>query len=100
MSRVPRTTTTATASPTTAIVDEEQLPPEAFLRWRVHPTLQEHFRSVPHDDLLSDPRVPELRVAQGAMNAVITAVLDNAGFRTGPAQGERAGEILVGESPG
>lgn len=66
----------------------------------MHPTLQEHFRSVPHDDLLSDPRVPELRVAQGAMNAVITAVLDNAGFRTGPAQGERAGEILVGESPG
>ncbi|MFJ9154545.1 hypothetical protein ACIRP7_42420 [Streptomyces sp. NPDC102270] len=82
------------------IADDERLPPEAFLRWRVHPMLQEHFRTVPHDELLSDPQVRELRVAQDAMNAVITAVLDNAGFRTRTARGERAGEILVGESPG
>ncbi|MEU5046417.1 hypothetical protein [Streptomyces griseorubiginosus] len=80
------------------IVDDEQLPPQAFLQWRVHPVLQEHFRTVPHDALLSDPQVRELRVAQEAMNTAVIAVLENAGFSARPARGERAGEVLVGES--
>ncbi|MDH6516399.1 hypothetical protein M2164_002838 [Streptomyces sp. SAI-208] len=82
------------------IVDDEQLPPEAFLKWRVHPVLQEHFRTVPHDALLSDPQVREMRVAQEAMNTAVIAVLENAGFSARPVRGERVGEILVGESAG
>ncbi|MFC8365941.1 hypothetical protein ACFUIY_39500 [Streptomyces griseorubiginosus] len=80
------------------IADDEQLPPQAFLQWRVHPVLQEHFRTVPHDALLSDPQVRELRVAQEAMNTAVITVLENAGFSARPARGERAGEVRVGES--
>ncbi|MFJ4203911.1 hypothetical protein ACIP2Y_30345 [Streptomyces sviceus] len=79
------------------IADDEQLPPQAFLQWRVHPLLQEHFRTVPHDALLGDPQVRELRVAREAMNTAVIAVLENAGFSARPARGERAGEVLVGE---
>ncbi|RRR77816.1 hypothetical protein [Streptomyces sp. RP5T] len=80
------------------IADEERLPPQAFLKWRVHPILQEHFRTVPHNALLSDPQVRELRIAQEAMNTAVIAVLEGAGFSARLARGERAGEVLVGES--
>ncbi|KUM89364.1 MULTISPECIES: hypothetical protein [Streptomyces] len=80
------------------IADDEQLPPRAFLRWRVHPVLQEHLRTVSRDALLSDPQVREFRVARDAMNTAVIAVLENAGFSARPARGERAGEVLVGES--
>jgi hypothetical protein len=80
------------------IADEERMPPELFLKWRVHPQLNEHFMRVPADLLESDPQVKELQNAWQAMNTAITAILEFAGFSVRVLEGERAWELLVRES--
>ncbi|MFB9371760.1 hypothetical protein ACWCYY_01555 [Kitasatospora sp. NPDC001664] len=77
------------------VADGEQLPPSAYLKWRVHPSVQTHFLSVPHAELLADPEVKAMTTAQAAMHAAITAVLEQAGFSVREAAGQRVGELLI-----
>jgi hypothetical protein len=77
------------------VVDEEKLPPEVFLKWRVHSTLHVHFRGVAHGRLESDPQVAEMANAERAMNAAITEILASSGFNAREARGERVGEIVI-----
>lgn len=79
------------------VVDDEKLPPEVFLKWRVHPTLHAHFRSVARGQLESDPQVAEMVNAGRAMNAAITAIIAFSGFKVRESQGERVGEIVISE---
>lgn len=77
------------------VVDDEKLPPEVFLKWRVHPTLHTHFRGVPHEQLGNDPLVMEMANAGRAMNVAIAAILEFSGFSVREVRGERAGEIII-----
>ncbi|MFC5826053.1 hypothetical protein [Nonomuraea insulae] len=79
------------------IEDAERLPPEVFLKWRVHPMVNEHFKHVPIDRLLSDPQVRELKNTERAMNTAIIAILEFSGFSARVLKEERVGEILVSE---
>ncbi|MDF5756273.1 hypothetical protein [Spongiactinospora sp. TRM90649] len=80
------------------IVDDERLPPELLLKWRVHPILREHFLEVAADRLQGDPVVREMKHAERAMNTAIIAILEFSGFSARVLEDERVGEILVGES--
>jgi hypothetical protein len=79
------------------VIDDEKLPPEVFLKWRVYSTLYAHFRGVSPGQLESDPQVAEMANMERAMNAAITAILTFSGFEVMDSQGERAGELIIGE---
>ncbi|MFK0153277.1 hypothetical protein ACIQVK_14565 [Streptomyces sp. NPDC090493] len=79
------------------VADDEKLPPEVFLKWRVHSTLHAHFRSVQHDRLEGDPLVMEMVNAEQAMNVAIASILKFSGFNVRMARGERVGEMVISE---
>ncbi len=85
------------------IADDQRLPPELYLKWRVNPVLTQHFVQVDIARLTSDPVVAELKNAQQAMNTAIISILEFAGYVARVNKDLRPGEIHVVEpatSPG
>ncbi|GAA1637615.1 hypothetical protein GCM10009733_038390 [Nonomuraea maheshkhaliensis] len=85
------------------IADDQRLPPELYLKWRVNPVLTHHFVQVDIARLTSDPVVAELKNAQRTMNTAIISILEFAGYVARVNQDLRPGEIHVVEpapSPG
>ncbi|WP_328916143.1 MULTISPECIES: hypothetical protein [unclassified Streptomyces] len=76
-------------------VDDTSDPPVALVEWRAHPSLNAHFLTVPHDQLLTDPKVRTRQTAIRAMNTAITAVLEAEGHRV--RKGEDLDDLWVGQ---
>lgn len=76
-------------------VDDESDPPVVFLSWWVHPTVNAHFLSLAHDQLLADPQVRMRQTTVRAMHTAITVVLEAAGYQVREGVGEAVGQLIV-----
>jgi hypothetical protein len=80
------------------ISNGDELPPQLYLKWRVHPLLRNEFKSVEPGRLLEDLKAKEYIAAERAMNDALVAIIENAGFNAQLAHGERIGQILITEA--